>query len=134
MLAYVSISIISRICMNNCCSRVEWSGLVGGWMGVDELNASGMEYCHPPRTNSPFGLATVIVCRRHRPPPLCTCYTVCAGMVARMTVTVCAPGVCSSVPLLIRDAENEILNQLLRQIEPQRHLAGAHSPPCTITA
>lgn len=34
-------------------------------------------------------------------------------------------GAHSSVPLLIRDAENEILNQLLRQIEPQRHLVSS---------
>lgn len=50
-------------------------------------------------------------CCRTSPPP-------------RESVTVFA-----SVPLLIRDAENEILNQLLAQIEPQRHLVGVVQSP-----
>lgn len=84
MLAYVSISIILRICMNNCC--------LCRWMLLGN--------CHRTSTTYKF--------------PLWSRPVECGG--------VC---VCPSVPLLIRDAENEILNQLLWQIEPLRHLAGS---------
>lgn len=105
-----------------CCSCWCLFGLQrGGWamMVGQSRTRSGCKYeCFHMWTRIDFAYL-------HEQVLLGNCHRTSWSYPIRPTLHCNCIGAHSSVPLLIRDAENEILNQLLRQIEPQRHLVSS---------